>query len=248
MPLRTPLPRVACCAACAHWRCYGFLSMESKRMFLHLLKVNGIGPKVAPLRTPLPRVACCAACAHWRCAGVRCCSRSPPCSAPCGRNAWQMAIAKENRNTVLGTAQAAGMAMLAAAQRGIPVALHRSHPVRPSSRCGPLRRCRCAMWPGRRLAKAPGLGKKGAQKIILELKGSIDFAAVAPAEPASTLPPRVKRGQCQPQHLWYILCGKRCGEVMVAHHLVDRGLRGSCPWNPSACSCTCSRSTGSAPK
>ena len=37
------------------------------------------------------------------------------------------------------------------------------------------------------LAKAPGLGKKGAQKIILELKGSIDFAAVTPAEPASTL-------------------------------------------------------------
>lgn len=26
---------------------YGFLSMESKRMFLQLLKVNGIGPKVA---------------------------------------------------------------------------------------------------------------------------------------------------------------------------------------------------------
>ena len=33
-------------------------------------------------------------------------------------------FAQENRNTVLGTAQAAGMAMLAAAQRGIPVALH----------------------------------------------------------------------------------------------------------------------------
>ena len=33
-------------------------------------------------------------------------------------------FAHENRNTVLGTAQAAGMAMLAAAQRGIPVALH----------------------------------------------------------------------------------------------------------------------------
>lgn len=28
------------------------------------------------------------------------------------------------------------------------------------------------------LAKAPGLGKKGAQKIILELKGSIDLAAI----------------------------------------------------------------------
>ena len=33
-------------------------------------------------------------------------------------------FAQENRNTVLGTAQAAGMAMLAAAQRNIPVALH----------------------------------------------------------------------------------------------------------------------------
>jgi crossover junction endodeoxyribonuclease RuvC len=33
-------------------------------------------------------------------------------------------FAQENRNTVLGTAQAAGMAMLAAAQRSIPVALH----------------------------------------------------------------------------------------------------------------------------
>lgn len=32
-------------------------------------------------------------------------------------------FAQENRNTVLGTAQAAGLAMLAAAQRGIPVAL-----------------------------------------------------------------------------------------------------------------------------
>ncbi|KFI46557.1 Holliday junction endonuclease RuvC [Bifidobacterium bohemicum] len=33
-------------------------------------------------------------------------------------------FAQENRNTVLGTAQAAGLAMLAAAQHGIPVALH----------------------------------------------------------------------------------------------------------------------------
>lgn len=33
-------------------------------------------------------------------------------------------FAQENRNTVLGTAQAAGVAMLAAAQRGIPVAVH----------------------------------------------------------------------------------------------------------------------------
>ena len=33
-------------------------------------------------------------------------------------------FAQSNRTTVLGTAQAAGVAMLAAAQRGIPVALH----------------------------------------------------------------------------------------------------------------------------
>lgn len=33
-------------------------------------------------------------------------------------------FSQENRSTVLGTAQAAGVAMLAAAQRGIPVALH----------------------------------------------------------------------------------------------------------------------------
>ena len=33
-------------------------------------------------------------------------------------------FAQENRNTVLGTALGGGMAMLAAAQRGIPVALH----------------------------------------------------------------------------------------------------------------------------
>ena len=33
-------------------------------------------------------------------------------------------FAQSNRNTVLGTAQAAGLAMLAAAQRSIPVALH----------------------------------------------------------------------------------------------------------------------------
>ncbi|PKV05668.1 Holliday junction branch migration protein RuvA [Bifidobacterium pseudolongum] len=86
---------------------YGFLSMESKRMFLQLLKVNGIGPKVAlSLLSTLP-------------------------------------------------------------SRQLAQAIHDEDATA--------------------LAKAPGLGKKGAQKIILELKGSIDFAAVAPAEPASTL-------------------------------------------------------------
>ncbi|RSX52956.1 Holliday junction branch migration protein RuvA [Bifidobacterium samirii] len=35
------------------------------------------------------------------------------------------------------------------------------------------------------LAKAPGLGKKGAQKIILELKGSIDLASIEGAAPAA---------------------------------------------------------------
>ena len=83
---------------------YGFLSMESKRMFLQLLKVNGIGPKVALSLLPSHQLA--------------------------------QAIHDEDATA---------------------------------------------------LAKAPGLGKKGAQKIILELKGSIDFAAVAPAEPTSTL-------------------------------------------------------------
>lgn len=41
------------------------------------------------------------------------------------------------------------------------------------------------------LAKAPGLGKKGAQKIILELKGSIDLSASAPdtAPTATSRPP-----------------------------------------------------------
>ena len=33
------------------------------------------------------------------------------------------------------------------------------------------------------LAKAPGLGKKGAQKIILELKGSIDLSQIEGASP-----------------------------------------------------------------
>lgn len=36
------------------------------------------------------------------------------------------------------------------------------------------------------LAKAPGLGKKGAQKIILELKGSIDLSGVEPAGEGTT--------------------------------------------------------------
>lgn len=38
--------------------------------------------------------------------------------------AIERVFAQSNRNTVLGTAQAAGLAMLIAAQRGIPVALH----------------------------------------------------------------------------------------------------------------------------
>ena len=36
------------------------------------------------------------------------------------------------------------------------------------------------------LAKAPGLGKKGAQKIILELKGSIDLSGMEPAGGGTT--------------------------------------------------------------
>ncbi|KAB7788280.1 Holliday junction branch migration protein RuvA [Bifidobacterium cebidarum] len=38
------------------------------------------------------------------------------------------------------------------------------------------------------LAKAPGLGKKGAQKIILELKGSIDLDQIEGAHTAETAP------------------------------------------------------------
>jgi Holliday junction DNA helicase RuvA len=38
------------------------------------------------------------------------------------------------------------------------------------------------------LAKAPGLGKKGAQKIILELKGSIDLNQIEGSDPARTKP------------------------------------------------------------
>ena len=77
---------------------YGFSSLASKRMFLQLQKVSGIGPKVAlSLLSTLP----------------------PECLAK--------AVAD-------GDATA--------------------------------------------LAKAPGLGKKGAQKIILELKGSIDLSQI----------------------------------------------------------------------
>lgn len=76
----------------------GFLSLTAKRMFLKLLKVNGIGPKVAL--------------------------------------------------SLLSTLQ--GDALAHAIADGDAAAL----------------------------ARAPGLGKKGAQKIILELKGSIDLDAI----------------------------------------------------------------------
>lgn len=76
---------------------YGFLEPSSKRMFLRLLKVSGIGPKVA-----------------------------------------------------LSLLSTLNPSELARAVSGNDAAA---------------------------LAKAPGLGRKGAQKIILELKGSIDFDA-----------------------------------------------------------------------
>ena len=77
---------------------YGFSSLASKRMFLQLQKVSGIGPKVA----------------------LSLLSTLPP--------------------ERLAKAVADGDATA--------------------------------------LAKAPGLGKKGAQKIILELKGSIDLSQI----------------------------------------------------------------------
>lgn len=82
---------------------YGFSSLASKRMFLQLQKVSGIGPKVA----------------------LSLLSTLPP--------------------ERLARAVADGDATA--------------------------------------LAKAPGLGKKGAQKIILELKGSIDLSQIESASP-----------------------------------------------------------------
>lgn len=82
---------------------YGFSSLASKRMFLQLQKVSGIGPKVA----------------------LSLISTLPP--------------------ERLARAVADGDATA--------------------------------------LAKAPGLGKKGAQKIILELKGSIDLSQIESASP-----------------------------------------------------------------
>lgn len=82
---------------------YGFFSLASKRMFLQLQKVSGIGPKVA----------------------LSLLSTLPP----------------ERLARAVADGDAAA------------------------------------------LAKAPGLGKKGAQKIILELKGSIDLSQIEGASP-----------------------------------------------------------------
>ncbi len=82
---------------------YGFSSLASKRMFLQLQKVSGIGPKVA----------------------LSLLSTLPP----------------ERLARAVADGDAAA------------------------------------------LAKAPGLGKKGAQKIILELKGSIDLTQIEGASP-----------------------------------------------------------------
>lgn len=82
---------------------YGFSSLASKRMFLQLQKVSGIGPKVA----------------------LSLLSTLPP----------------ERLARAVADGDAAA------------------------------------------LAKAPGLGKKGAQKIILELKGSIDLSQIEGASP-----------------------------------------------------------------
>ena len=72
-------------------------------------------------------------------------------------------FAQSNRNTVLGTAQAAGMAMLAAAQRGIPVALHT-----PTE------------------AKLAITGNGKAEKILWQ-KGSIDYPLMLTDEAGNSL-------------------------------------------------------------
>ena len=92
---------------------YGFLEPASKRMFLQLQKVSGIGPKVAM--------------------------------------------------SLLSTLPPAGLAKAVA--DGDAAAL----------------------------AKAPGLGRKGAQKIILELKGSIDLDALESGEAAGAEPAAGRR-------------------------------------------------------
>lgn len=86
---------------------FGFTSQSSKRMFLQLQKVSGVGPKVA----------------------LSLLSTLPP-------DSLMQAIHDENATA---------------------------------------------------LAKAPGLGKKGAQKIILELKGSIDLSTQEQARSTSTV-------------------------------------------------------------
>lgn len=94
---------------------YGFLTMASKRMFLQLQKVSGIGPKVA----------------------LSLLSTLPP----------------ERLAHAVADGDAAA------------------------------------------LAKAPGLGKKGAQKIILELKGSIDLDQIEGG--SSSAPSTVDTGMMQ---------------------------------------------------
>ena len=47
------------------------------------------------------------------------------------------------------------------------------------------------------LSRAPGLGKKGAQKIILELKGSIDLALVSSSAETGTQSQRMDEGSTQ---------------------------------------------------
>ena len=94
---------------------YGFLDSSSKKMFLQLIKVNGVGPKVAL--------------------------------------------------SLLSTLSANDLAEAVANNDATA------------------------------LSKAPGIGKKGAQKIILELKGSIDLADLGekPARPNTTADPSAEQ-------------------------------------------------------
>ena len=87
---------------------HGFLDQASKKTFLQLIKVSGIGPKVA---------------------------QSLLSTLTAGPTAGQLARAIADNDAAA-------------------------------------------------LAKAPGLGKKGAQKIILELKGSIDLSQIEGASPS----------------------------------------------------------------
>ena len=139
--------------------------------------------------------------------------------------AVERVFAQHNVSTVMGTAQVAGIAMLAAARRRIPVALHTSLVVREDSLTlfgfaddderevfevvqtvsgvGPrLALAMLAVHPPdglrravhdedlKALERVPGIGRKGAQRIVLELRDRLGAPATlgsaTPAPAAST--------------------------------------------------------------